>query len=239
MNNIEGYSGHRQRLRNRFIKAGLDGLHDYEAIELLLTYAIPRKDVKPAAKLLIERFGNISGIMNASPAELLSVPGLGKATIVLILLARELVTKSFEEKLREKQAINSATDVVNFLRLKIGSGKKENLVVFYLNSCRHMIEYDLYKGTVDNAAVYAREITERALICHACGVILAHNHPSGNCTPSPEDIILTNSLKDTLARLGIKLIDHILVTPQQSRSVLYKSDLDTLQKLYAVCDTDE
>lgn len=205
--------GHRQRLRSRFARCGLVGFQDYEIVELLLTYAIPRKDVKPLAKLLTERFHNISGLLNASANDLLSVPGVGIQTAILFRLMREMMTKALEDNLRSAAVFNSRQDICDFLRMKIGGSPKETLVVFYLNSGRRMIEYDLYHGTVDHTNVYAREIAERALLTHACGVILAHNHPSGNPRPSPDDLVMTAGLRRTLAQLDITLFDHVIVTP--------------------------
>lgn len=213
MGEVKGTSGgHRQRLLSRFARNGLTGLQDYETVELLLTYAIPRKDVKPLAKLLLERFHNISGILNASANDLLSIPGIGVRTAALFRLVHEMMVKSLEENIKDAPIINSRQDVCNFLRMKIGSNPKETLMVFYLDSGRHMIDYDIFQGTVDYTTVYAREIAERALLSHACGIILAHNHPSGNLTPSQDDLVLTADLKKILAHLGIKLIDHIIVT---------------------------
>ena len=219
-----GPGGHRQRLRSRFIRSGLEGLQDYEAVELLLTYAIPRRDVKPLAKLLLERFGNLTGILHATGNELLSVPGVGTHAAVLILLMREMMTKSLEEQVREKPVIDTRRDICNFLRMKIGSDKKEALMIFYLDAARHIIEYDISQGTVDYTAVYTREITERALLCRACGIILAHNHPSGSKEPSPEDIRLTRHLQETLKRLNIELFDHVIVTCNEVKSFIDSGD---------------
>ncbi|MBQ7208575.1 MAG: DNA repair protein RadC [Lentisphaeria bacterium] len=234
-------SGHRQRLRNRFSSRGIDSLQEYELIELLLTYAIPRRDVKPLAKLLTERFGDASGVVNASAQELLSVPGMGPGAVTFLVFIRSLLTKCLEKKLRKQKEINSVDDVGDFLRMKIGSGKKETLMVLYLDSRRHLIDYELYPGTVDHTSVYAREITERSLLCHACGIILAHNHPSGNCEPSEEDISLTRNLKETLARLGITLVDHVIVSPGECRSFArLLKDIPMPLNICAVCgDTPE
>ena len=211
-------SGHRKRLRARFSANGIDCFQEYELVELLLTYSIPRRDVKPLAKLLIERFGDTTGVINASAQELLSVPGMGTGAATFLIFVRALMTKCLEKKIRNQRTIDSVSDVSDFLRMKIGSGSKETLLVFYLDSRRHLIDYELYRGTVDHTAIYAREVVEHALLCHACGVILAHNHPSENCDPSPEDISLTRSLRETLSRLGIELVDHVIVSPSECRS---------------------
>ena len=231
-----GPGGHRQRLRSKFIRGGLAGLQDYEAVELLLTYAIPRKDVKPLAKLLIERFGNFTGILHATGNELLSVPGVGTHVAVLILLMREMMTKSLEEQVREKPVIDTRQDISNFLRMKIGNDKKEALMIFYLDAARHIIEYDISQGTVDYTTVYTREITERALLCRACGIILAHNHPSGSREPSPEDVRLTRHLEETLKCLNIELLDHVIVTCNGVKSFIDSVD-SQLPPAFAVGDS--
>ena len=214
-------AGHRQRLRSRFARSRLTGMPDYEIIELLLTYAIPRKDVKPLAKLLLERFQDLSGVFGASGQELLSVPGLGVQSATLILFVKDLMAKILEQKVRAKKVINNRSDVTDFLRMKIGCEKKETLIVFFLDSGRHLIDYDLYRGTVDHAVVYVRELTARALLCHANGVILAHNHPSGNSVPSAEDVQLTRCLREALSQLGIELLDHFIVTQNGIESLAF------------------
>ena len=204
--------GHRQRLRSRFVRGGLNGMQDYEILEMLLTYAIPRRDVKPLAKFLIEKFHDLPGLFRASGQELLDIPGLGTNSVTLILFIKELMPKILEYEVRQKKIINDRSDIIDFLRMKIGNERKETLMIFYLDAGRGLIEFDMHRGTVDHAAVYVREITERALLCHAAGVILAHNHPSGGTTPSVEDLQLTRNLSNALSQLGMKLIDHFLVT---------------------------
>jgi DNA repair protein RadC len=204
--------GHRQRMRSRFARSGLNGMQDYEVLELLLTYAIPRRDVKPLAKFLIEKFHDLPGVFRASGQELLDTPGLGTNSVTLILFIKELMPKILEYEVRQKKIINDRSDIVDFLRMKIGNERKETLMIFYLDAGRGLIEFDMHRGTVDHAAVYVREITERALLCHAAGVILAHNHPSGGIAPSTEDLQLTRNLRNALAQLGIELLDHFIVT---------------------------
>ena len=219
-------AGHRRRLRSRFARSGAAGLQDYEIIELLLTYAIPRRDVKPLARMLLDKFQNLAGVLHASGSELLSVPGIGSRTAMLIILMREIMLKAMEQDIREKPVINTRQDIFKFLRLKLGSEKKETLMVFYLDSGRHIMEYDIWRGTVDRTVIYTREIIEKALICRACGVILAHNHPGGSKGLSQEDLKLTENMKDTLSRLGIELLDHIVVA-RSSVTGYMESDLQT------------
>ena len=151
-----------------------------------------------------------------------------------------MMTKCLEDTVKSQKVINSREEVHNFLRLKIGTSRKETLMVIFLNSRRQLIDYKLYHGTVDHATIYAREVIEQALLCHACAVVLAHNHPSGNSQPSQEDVQLTGELKDTLQRLGIHLLDHLIVTQNEITSVLSSPrNLQGLPKVYAVGDKEK
>ena len=207
-----GPAGHRQRLRERFLRAGLPGLSDVETIELLLTFAIPRHDVKPLARELIDRFGSVGGVLDAPPAELLDINGIGQAAATMLVLLKQLCGKYLEQETRAVDLLDSGDKVIRYLRMKLGGGRKECFMVLYLNSQNHLLTTGIVQGTVDRAAVYAREVAEKCLLCRATGVIVAHNHPSGVCDPSPEDINLTRRLKTALASLNIALHDHIIVT---------------------------
>ncbi len=210
-------AGHRRRLRERFLRGGLDALADHEAIELLLTYAIARRDVKPLAKTLLDRFGSVEKLLDASGAELAEVEGVGAASGVLILLIKSLCAKYLEQRARGVDLLDSPARVTDFIRMKLGGGRKETLMVIYLDSRHQLIAFDCYPGTVDRAAIFTREVVERALLRGASGVILAHNHPSGVCEPSPEDIALTRAVRQGLASLAIPLYDHLIVTPSACR----------------------
>ncbi|MDD3885435.1 MAG: DNA repair protein RadC [Victivallaceae bacterium] len=213
-------AGHRARLRERFMRAGLEALNDYEALELLLTYAIQRRDVKPAAKRLLEDFGTVERVLDASPAELLQVPGLGGSSVAAILLIRQLCTKYLEQKSRDFDLLDSPEKAVNYLRMKLGGGKLETFMVLFLNSQNHLITSLSWPGTVDRAVIYPRNVLKAALLCNATGVIAAHNHPSGVCEPSPEDIQLTVRLKQALNEVNVTLHDHLIVTPSTWKSLL-------------------
>ena len=192
--------GHRQRLRERFLRAGLDGLLDYEAIELLLTYAVPRRDMKPLAKELLEAYGSIEKLLDATPADLLDRHGVGASGATLILLLRQLCAKYLEQKARNVDLIDSIE-------------KAENFMVMYLNSRNQLIEHQQFSGTVDRAAVYPREIAEFCLRVGATAVILIHNHPSGLCMPSDNDLLTTNRVLEALKTVHVRLVDHLIVTP--------------------------
>lgn len=207
------HSGHRERLRSKFMKSGIDGLHDYEQIELLLTYAVPVKDVKPVGKSLVRKFKNISGVLDADVRELEEVKGIGYSSSLLIKLVRALMTKYSEEKMFSGEVMNSPERVYEFSKLKIGSGKNESLMAIYLNTKNLVIEYEMIsEGSVDNVTVYPRKIIEMALKNNASGLIIVHNHPSGDTEPSSSDRELTKELMNIAESMDIRLLDHIIVS---------------------------
>ena len=212
-------AGHRQRLRERFCRAGLSGLQDYEAVELLLSYAIPRRDVKPLAKQLLRDFGSIEGLMDAPTYRLIDENGMGMNSALLIRLIRELCSKYLEQRVRNADVINSFERAEEFVRMKLGGCQNETLMTMFLNSHNRLISYELTPGTVNRAAVYVRELAKRAVLGNATGVILAHNHPSGICLPSQEDMKLTESIRQALATFGITLFCHLIVTPSECRRI--------------------
>lgn len=206
------YLQHRQRLRERFQKAGVEGLHDYELLELLLTYAIPRKDVKPIAKELIKRFGSLSGVLDASQKELESVSGLGSISATLIRLVKELCGAYLAEQMKRRDVLSSPQAVVDFARAKLGGLPHESFMVIYLNTKNEVIEHEIvHEGTIDRAVIYPRRILEAALTHHAAGIILVHNHPSGHPEPSDEDKRLTRAIADAGRPMDIRVLDHIII----------------------------
>ena len=211
--------GHRQRLRERFCRAGLTGLQEYEAVELLLTYAIPRRDVKPLAKELLRDFGSIEGLMDAPMHRLIDENGMGMNSALLFKLIRDLCTKYLEQRVKNKDVLADMKAVEDFVRMKLGGCQCETLMTIFLNSHRHIICYGLTTGTVDRATVYIRELARQAVVGNATGVILAHNHPSGICIPSHEDMKLTDSIRQALETFDIKLFCHLIVTPAECRCI--------------------
>ena len=214
-----GGDGHRRRLRERFSRAGLDGLQDYEAVELLLSYAIPRRDVKPLAKALLLDFGSLEGLMDAPMSRLIDQHGMGPSSALLIRLMKEMCAKYLEQRARAADQLQSPRQTEEFVRMKLGGGSRETLMTIFLNAHNRIIGYDLSPGTVNHASIYVRELAKRALLCNATAVILAHNHPSGICMPSPEDLKLTRAVKEALATFGITLFDHLIVTPSACRRI--------------------
>ena len=206
------YIDHRKRLRERFGKAGVEGLSDYELLELLLTYAILQKDVKPIAKDLIKRFGSLSGVLDASQKELEAVSGLGPISATLIRLVKELCGVYLAERMKGRDLLSSPQAVVDFARVKLAGLPHEAFMVIYLNSKNEVIDHEtIHEGTVDRAVVYPRRIVERSLAHHAASLILVHNHPSGHPDPSEEDQRLTRTVSEAARTVDVRVIDHIVV----------------------------
>lgn len=219
-------AGHRQRLRSRFYNSGLSSLLDYEKLELLLTYAIPRKDVKPLAKLLLERFGSLAQVLDASREELAEVDGIGDHAAGMLRVIRELCNSYLEQKTLNADVVASPEAVINFARMKLGGAKRESFMVMYLNSQNHVLDYEISEGTVDRSVVYPRNLVESCFRLGAVAVIMLHNHPSGVCVPSNEDLHLTRSVQSTLKAVNIRLLDHLIVSSVSFYSLARHGILD-------------
>ena len=206
------YLAHRSRLRKRFRKTDGNGLHEYELLELLLTYAIPRIDVKPIAKRLLGRFGGLSGVLDATQGEIEAIDGIGPVSATLMRVVKALCVSCSSQKMRNKNILSSPETVLDFSRLKLTGLSNETLMAIYVNVKNEVIDYEiLNEGTVDNVVIYPRRIIESALRYHASGLVIVHNHPSGNPEPSEEDRVLTSSLSEISRTLDIRLLDHIIV----------------------------
>ena len=216
---VQQRSGHRERVRLRFIQSGLSALHPYEVLEYLLFLLIPRRDVKPIAKALIEKFKTISGVLDASPEEL-SEFGLTPRMAADIAFLRELLTSYHFEKIKERPIFSNSEETVRYLQSKLGNSKKEVLVVFFLDSGKSLLGLREFPGTVNKAPAAPREIAESALFFHASFVILAHNHPSGSCRPSTSDVNFTRSIFNALELFEIKLLDHLIITRNSYTSLM-------------------
>jgi DNA repair protein RadC len=204
--------GHRKRLLEKFTTAGVEALHDYEALELLLTFVIRRQDVKPQAKALLEKFGSVKGIMDAESDDLRTVPGIGDRSAVLFRLIKEIASLYLKQKAMEKKQISCTTELLDFCRTKMGGKKDEEFCVIYLDAQNQIIEFEtVQKGIVNQAVVYPRQVLERALKKKATAIILAHNHPSGHVRPSDADIRLTKTIQETAKVLDILVHDHIII----------------------------
>lgn len=208
--------GHRQRLRRRFAANGLEGFHDYEVLELLLTYVIPRIDVKPIAKRLLELFGTLAGVFDATAAELAQVEGIGEQAAIFLTLIRQAELRYLASDLPGRSVYDRPDKVKAHLRLAVqGRGKECFGAVFTDQQHRHLASQVMFEGTVDRTAVYPRNLIKRALELDAKGLILFHNHPGGTAHASSEDIELTRRLVKTCTALDIKVLDHFLIAGKE------------------------
>ena len=206
------YKGHRQRLRERFEKSGSNAFSEHELLELLLTYSIQVKDVKPLAKSLLLRFGSLKEVFDADISELKNIEGMGAVSAVLISLVKELNTEYHIEKLKNMEILSTPNEVYEFIKHKLAGKRDELFMVIFLNTKNRILDFEISaEGTVDQAVVYPRKIIRKALENNAAALILAHNHPSGEPEPSKDDISLTNSLKNICDTMNIRLLDHIIV----------------------------
>jgi DNA repair protein RadC len=206
------YLDHRKRLRDRFRKNGTAGMHDYEILELLLTYAIPRKDVKPFAKELIKHFGSLSAVLDASQKEIEKILHVGPISSTLIRLVKDICGVYLAEKMKHQDVLSSPQAVLDFARAKLAGLPHEAFMVIFLNAKNKVLDHEIIQeGTIDRAVIYPRRIVEAALSRHAAGLILVHNHPSGDAEPSPEDKHLTRAIVDASQTIDIRVLDHITV----------------------------
>jgi DNA repair protein RadC len=205
-------AGHRQRLRERFLAGGLDGFHDYEVIELLLTLATPRKDCKTAAKAILKQFRTLQGALEASPRELRKIAGIGPKNLFGIKLIKAVADRYLEKKLIQKDAINDSRALFDYLYHHIGDKRRELFKVIFLNSKNQVIAADtLSEGTLTASSVYPREVIQAALGHDAAALIFAHNHPSGDPKPSAEDVAITRQLIFACKVMGMVVHEHIII----------------------------
>ncbi len=208
------YEGHRERLRQKYLQGGYSAFLEYEVLELLLTYAIPRRDTKPIAKELIERFGNLDGVVSTSLEELQEVSGIKESTGVFLKLLGDLSKNLYKgEMKREGIQLKDKDSLLRYLRSDIGFSSREEFKVIFLNNYNILVGSEtLFVGTIDKSAVYPREIIEKVIQYKAKGVIFAHNHPSGNLRPSKQDIQITEHMQEVLDMIDVKLLEHIIIT---------------------------
>lgn len=226
--NEKDSQGHRERIKEKFLKNGIDGFAEYEILELLLTYCIPRKDTKPIAKELLNKFKSLDNVFKADFDKLSAIDGLGKNSIAFLKLIGDLPSIIYKDELKNKKLVDKETlkisnkDILlKYLRNKIGYGEIEKFYVLYLSSSNEVIEFEENSvGTLDRSSVYPREIYKKIINLNAKSIILAHNHPSDNITPSKCDIELTNEIAKGLKNFGALLIEHIIITKNSYFSFL-------------------
>ena len=215
------YHGHRKRLRGRFLDSGLAGFAEHEVIELLLTLAIPRSDVKQPAKALLERFGSLREVLDAPLSELQSVDGIGEAAAVALHVVRESAALYLRETSEGAEVLRDSGRLGDFWRMQIGALRHEVFAVAYLDSACRLLRNGvetLQEGTVDRAAVYPRSIVEAALKRQAAALVLAHNHPNGNVEPSEHDKVLTRAIVLAAETVSLRVVDHLVVSPEETFS---------------------
>jgi DNA repair protein RadC len=205
------YHGHRERLRRRLIAAGADNLPDYELVEVILFASNPRGDVKPLAKDLLDRFGGIAALLSAEP-EALDAAGLGLAGIAALKAAREAALRLMRSELVARPVIGSWDKLVDYCTAHIAHGKIEEFHVLFLDRKNVLIKHERQqRGTIDHTPVYPREVVKRALELQASALILVHNHPSGDPTPSQADIAVTKDIVKAAQPLGVTVHDHLII----------------------------
>ncbi|MET0155827.1 MAG: DNA repair protein RadC [Rickettsiales bacterium] len=207
-------SGHRRRLRERFLDGPASALPDYELLELLLFSAHPRKDVKPIAKDLLKRFGGaLSGVLYAKREEAEDVPGMNLSALAIFRAVREAAARILKEEIVAGALLNGWKPLVDYCRLTMGFETTEHFRVLYLNTQYKLIKDDLQEtGTVDHTPVYIREVVKRAVTLDAKCVVMVHNHPGGDVTPSKADISVTQRMHAALHTVGVALVEHIIVS---------------------------
>lgn len=206
------YIGHRQRIKAKYKESGIDGWLDYEVLELVLTFAIARKDTKPMAKELMKRFKTINGVLDAGREQLENVPGISEHAFLLFSLLKDIAILYLENGLHNKDLLSSPEAVYDYLRASLKGCVDEEFKTIFLDNRNQLLAIEtLQRGTVNKSVVYPRKIVERALYYHAVSVIIAHNHPAGTLKPSPEDCSVTKVIKDALKTVEISLLDHIII----------------------------
>lgn len=209
----EHFHGHRKRLRERFIKSGALALHDYEMLELVLFMAQPRGDVKPLAKRLIDKFGSFADVISAHPHTLSLEDGLGEAGIAAIKTVEAGAVRLMAEQIIDKPVLKSWQMLLDYCRASTAYAMVEQFRVFYLNRKNVLIADEIQqRGTVDHTPVYPREVIKRALELDASALIMVHNHPSGDCTPSRADIDMTQRVREAAKVFSIALHDHVIIS---------------------------
>ena len=206
------YHGHRERLRGRFREAGADAVSDYELLELVLFRAIPQRDVKPLAKELVLKFGSFAEVVAATPKRLAEVKGVGEAAITELKIVHAAANRLTRGQVQKRPVLSSWSSVIDYCRTAMAYADKEQFRLLFLDKRNQLIADEVQQvGTVDHTPVYPREVVKRALELSASALIMVHNHPSGDPTPSHADIQMTQAIIDVAKPLGIAVHDHLIV----------------------------
>ena len=214
------YHGHRQRLRQRFLTGGRQALAEYELLELLLAIAIPRGDVKPLAKILLAQFGSFGAVLRATPEALAAVRGVGETTAAMLKTIEAAALALMEQDLKTQPVLRNWQTVVDYCRAQMGHARIEQFRLIFLDNRNAVIHDEVQQtGTINQTAIYPREVVKRALEVGASAVIMVHNHPSGDPTPSKSDIEMTRHVASALKIVGIELHDHIIISRAEHASL--------------------
>ena len=204
--------GHRQRLRQRLLTAGADSVADHELLELVLFLALPRRDTKPIARALLTRFGSFANVIAAPPAELRGVDGLGDAGSAALKTVQAAALRLMRSELKDRPVLSNWDSLMGYLSAQLARERVEQFRILFLDGKNRLLADEAQaRGTVNHTPVYPREVAKRALEVHATAIILVHNHPSGDPTPSPLDLQMTAQVKRALATVDVVLHDHIIV----------------------------
>jgi DNA repair protein RadC len=204
--------GHRKRLRDRFLSGGSLAVADYELLELILFAAHPRGDVKPLAKSLLHRFGGLSQVIKAPENQLLESDGMGPASVVAIKIVTAVLEKMMQQEMKEAPVLGSWKLVIDYCKFTMGHLQNEQLRLLFVDRQNRLLADEVQQtGTIDHTPVYTREVIRRALELGASGLIIVHNHPSGDPTPSKADITVTQEIVQAADKLGIQVHDHIII----------------------------
>jgi len=205
------HAGHRGRLRQRFLTGGGDALPDYELLELLLFEAILRRDVKPLAKQLIRRFGDFGRVLSAAPGEL-AAAGLSERAVAMIKLVQAAALRMGRQEIGQRTILSSWSRLIDYLRTAMAHESVEQFRLLFLDRKNGLIADEIQgRGTIDHTPVYPREVVKRALELGAAAIILVHNHPSGDTTPSRDDVAMTAEIVKAAGALGIAVHDHVII----------------------------
>jgi len=208
--------GYRQRLRDKFLKSGLDGFHDYEIVELLLTIGTPRKDCKSIAKESLKIFKTLSGVLGANPKDLKEINGIGDNNIFGLKIAQAVAGRFLAEGIINKDFIRSSDEVLKYLKYNLRDKNREVFLIIYLNGRNQILKMEeIFEGTLSTTAVYPREVVKRALDNNAAALIFVHNHPSGKPNPSSDDLTITKKLKEAEKSIDISVHDHLIIAEDE------------------------
>lgn len=225
------HQNHRQRLKNRFLSEGMDAFEEHQALELLLFFALPRKDTNPIAHRLLKKFGSIAGVFNAPLSELQNVEGVGEHAALLIKMQHSLLLKYQQSYHNEKLNLSSHKMCINYIYEKMKYLNHEEFHILCLDSSLNLIKYiPMFKGTINAASINIRQLTAKVLSLDCAALVVAHNHPSGTAYPSFEDIELTEILLTALKYQDIELLDHIIITSKAHYSMLTDNRIAELKE---------